>query len=212
VAFGPAAATPHLRPVSERHITGIATKYDYRDAEDRAQMLRDWADGEEEQYEIADVAGSTPSCMKQKALTRSTHALSTRGKTGETQALIKAALELEQISATMQRPEYPDDVREQLGDTNPALPAALVVFAEHDAIEAHFEDEAQSWGEATPEPNLILPLNAFDPESVQSTFHTLAVVCQTLAAANRLIDLMPGNEKWVTESEEDDDSSGGDRS
>jgi hypothetical protein len=112
----------------------------------------------------------------------------------------------------MQRPECRDDVREQLGDTNPPLPAALVVFAEHDAIEAHFEDEAQSWGEATPEPNLILPLNAFDPESVQSAFHTLAVVCQTLAAANRLIDLMPGNEKWVTESEEDDESSCGDRS
>ena len=186
--------------------------YDYRNAEDRVQMLRDWADGEEEQYEIADVAGSTPSCMKQKVLTRSVHALSTRGKTGETRALIKAALELERISATMQRPEYPDDVREQLGDTNPPLPAALVVFAEHDAIEAHFEDEPQSWGEARPEPNLILPLNAFDPESIQSAFHTLAVVCQTLAAANRLIDLMPGNEKWVTESEEDDESSGGDRS
>jgi hypothetical protein len=204
-------------PVTFYHLfTGALNRwvnvYDYRNAEDRAQMLRDWADGEEEQYEIADVAGSTPPCMKQKTLTRSMHALSTRGKTGETQALIEAALELERISATLQRPEYTDDMREQLGDTNPPLPAALVVFAEHDAIEAHFEDEAQSWGEATPEPNLILPLNAFDPESVQSAFHTLAVVCQTLAAANRLIDLMPGNEKWVTESEEDDESSGGDRS
>ena len=97
--------------------------------------------------------------------------MSTRGKTGEAQALIKGALELEQISATVQRPEYSDDMREQLMDTNPPLPAALVVFAEHDAIEAHFEDESQSWGEATPEPNLILPLNAFDPESVQSAFH-----------------------------------------
>ena len=58
--------------------------------------------------------------------------------------------------------------------TESAPTAALVVFAEHDAIESHFEDEAQSWGEATPEPNLILPLNAFDPESIQSTFHTLA--------------------------------------
>ena len=89
--------------------------------------------------------------------------MSTRGKTGETQALIKAALELEQISATMQRPEYPDDVREQLMDTNSPLPAALVVFAENDSIEAQFEDESQSWGEAASEPNLILPLSAFKP-------------------------------------------------
>ena len=34
-------------------------------------------------------------------------------------------------------------------DTNSPLPAALVVFAENDSIEAHFEDESQSWGEAT---------------------------------------------------------------
>jgi hypothetical protein len=190
-----------------------ARVYDFRDAEDRVEMLREWAEGEEEQYEIADVAGSTPPCMKQKALTvRGLYALSTRGKTGEAQALIKGALELEQISAAMQRPEYTDDTREQLMDTNPPLPAALVVFAEHDVIEAHFEDEAQSWGEATPEPNLILPLNVFDPESVQSAFHTLAVMCQTLAAASRLIDLMPGNDKWVTDSEASHGSSSGDRS
>jgi len=43
--------------------------------------------------------------------------------------------------------------------------------------------------------------NAFDPESIQSAFHTLAVVRQTLAAASRLIDLMPGNQKWVADSE-----------
>ena len=204
-------------PVTFYHLfTGALNRwvnvYDYRNAEDRVQMLRDWADGEEEQYEIADVAGSTPSCMKQKALTRSVHALSTRGKTGETQALIKAALELEQISATMQRPEYPDDVREQLMDTNSPLPAALVVFAENDSIEAQFEDESQSWGEAASEPNLILPLSAFDLKSIRSAFHTLAIVCRTLAAASRLIDLMPGNEKWVTDPEEGHGSASGNRS
>ena len=187
--------------------------YDHRDAEDRVEMLREWAEGEEEQYEIADVARSTPSCMKQKALTaRGLQALSTQGKTGEAQALIKGVLELEQISAAVQRPGYTDDMREQLMDTNPPLPAALVVFAEHDAVEAHFEDESQAFGEATPEPNLILPLNVFDLQSVQSTFHSLAVVCQTLAAASRLIDLMPGNEKWVTDSEASHGSSSGDRS
>src|SRR6266567_7334901 len=38
--------------------------YEYRDAEDRVEMLREWAEGDEEQYEIADVAGSVPDCMK----------------------------------------------------------------------------------------------------------------------------------------------------
>ena len=208
---------PRLPVTFYRLFTGAVGRwariYDFRDAEDRVQMLRDWAEGEEEQYEIADVAGSTPPCMKQDALTvRGLGGLTTRVMDGEAQALIKGALELERISVEVQRPEYTDDIREQLADTNPPLPAALVVFAENDAIEVHFEDESQTFAEATPEPNLILPLNAFDPESVQSAFHMLAVVCQTLAAASRLIDLMPGNEKWVTDSEANHGRSSGDRS
>jgi hypothetical protein len=42
--------------------------YDQRDAEDRVEMLREWAEGEEEQYEIADVAGSVPACLSRKPL------------------------------------------------------------------------------------------------------------------------------------------------
>jgi hypothetical protein len=121
--------------------------YDHRDAEDRVQMLREWAEGEE----------------------------------GETiKALIAGALELERASALVRRPEFTDDLREQPMDAHSPLPAALVVFAENDAIEAHFEDESQSWGEASSEPNLILPLSAFDPQSIQLAFHTLAVVCRTV--------------------------------
>ena len=208
---------PRLAVTFYRLFTGAIGRwtriYDFRDAEDRVQMLRDWAEGEEEQYEIADVAGSTPSCMKRDAFTvRGQDELKTLVRNGEAQALIKGALELERASAEVARPECTDDIREQLADTDPPLPAALVVFAENDAIEAHFEDESQTFAEATPEPNLILPLNAFDPKSVRSAFHTLAVVCQSLAAASRLIDLMPGNEKWVTDSEADHGSSSGDRS
>jgi hypothetical protein len=187
--------------------------YDYRDAEDRVQMLREWAEGEEEQYEIADVAASTPAYMKQKPLRLGTvRRMATQAKGVGVKALLAAALELERISASVPHPEVTDEMREQLMDANSALPAALVVFAENDAIEAHFEDESQSWGEASSEPNLILPLSAFDSESIRSAFHILAVVCRTLAAATRLIDLMPGNEKWVTDSEEGHASSSGNRS
>jgi len=186
--------------------------YDYRDAKDRVEMLREWAEGEEEQYEIADVAASTPACMKQKPLgMRSLYRMRARTKGKQAQGLIAAMLDLERISASVQHPEFTDDMREQLMDTNPPLPAILVVFSENDAVEAQFEDESQSWGEASSEPNLILPLNAFDPASIRSAFHILAVVCRTLAAASRLIDLMPGNEKWVTDSEERHGSASGNR-
>jgi hypothetical protein len=45
-----------------------AKAYDFRDAEERVDMLREWAEGEEGQYEIPDVAGSVPACMKRKPL------------------------------------------------------------------------------------------------------------------------------------------------
>ena len=198
---------PRLPATFYRVFTGALNRwirtYDHLDAEDRVEMLREWAEGEEEQYEIADVAASTPACMKQKPLSLKSFCrmeAQTKGKGAK--ALITAALDLEQVSASMRRPKFSDDMREQLMDANSPLPAILVVFSENDAIEALFEDDSQSWGEASSEPNLILPLSALNPESIQSALHILGVVCQTLAAASRLIDLMPGNEKWVTESEQ----------
>jgi hypothetical protein len=151
--------------------------------------------------------------MKQKPLSLRNLCRIGKQARGETiKALIAGALALGRTSALVRRPEFTDDLREQLMDANSPLPAALVVFAENDSVEAHFEDESQSWGEAQSEPNLILPLSAFDPGSIRSAFHTLAAVCRTLAVASRLIDLMPGNEKWVTESEESHGRAGGHRS
>jgi len=49
--------------------------------------------------------------------------------------------------------------------------------------------------EASPEPNLIVPLNASDSSTVKIAFVTVAVAWKTLTAATRLIDLMSGNER-----------------
>jgi hypothetical protein len=173
--------------------------YDYRDAEDHVEMLREWAEGEEEQYEIADVAASTPACMKQKPLSSgSLRQIGKRVKENKARAIIKATLELERVSERAKRPLLTDDVGEQFADSNPPLPSVLVVFSETDAIEAHFDDESQNMTEASPEPNLIIPLNAFDHTTVKMAFTTVAAACKTLEAATRLIDLMPGNEEYET--------------
>jgi hypothetical protein len=175
-------------------------------------MLREWAEGEEEQYEIANVAGTVPVCVRRKALSfESLRRLGGQARSGEARALIAAALELHRASEKVKRPEFTDEIREQLGDSNPPLRSALVVFAQNDGVEGQFDDESQSMMECTPEPNLIIPLNAFDHDSVQAAFTTVAVVCETLEAACRLIDLMPGNEKWVTYSEVQHGSASGDR-
>jgi hypothetical protein len=186
--------------------------YDRRDAEDRVDMLREWAEEEEEQYEIADVAASVPACMKREALgLTELQRLGAQAGSSEARAVIRAVLDLQRISKTAKRPDLTGEIREQLHDCNPPLPAALVVFAENDAVEGQFDDESQNMMECPPEPNMVIPVSAFDPGSVQSAFAALATVCRTLEAACRVIDLMPGNEKWVRDSEAQHGSSSRDR-
>jgi hypothetical protein len=171
--------------------------YDYRDAEDHVEMLRECAEGEEDQYEIADVAAATPACMKQKVLSsKSLRQIVMRLNESKARAIMKATLELQRTSHRAKRPPFTEDVGEQLSDSNPPLPSMLVVFSEADAIEAHFDDESENMAEASPEPNLIIPLNAFDHTTVKMAFYTVAAACNTLQAATRLIDLMPGNERF----------------
>ena len=86
---------------------------------------------------------------------------------------------------------------EQLMDSNPPLPCLLAAFSPDDAVAGCFDDEAETALETTPQPNLIIPLKLTEPASVRQGFRTLGVVCETLAAASRLVDLMPGNDDGV---------------
>ena len=176
--------------------------YDYTDARERVSMWREWVEGEPdaEQYEIPEVEKCIPLCMKRRPLSRERlRAARGRVERREARNLLQAVLELRDISEGATRPTLADDVREELCDTNPPLPTLLAVFAEGDAIEACFDDEGQTALEAEPEPSVIIPLNAHEPQSVRQAFHTFGMVCDTLAAASRIIDRMPGNERWVIE-------------
>jgi hypothetical protein len=51
--------------------------------------------------------------------------------------------------------------------------------------------------EVTPEPNLIIPFDPANKESVRDAFQVFGVACGTIATASRLIDFMPGNDKWI---------------
>jgi hypothetical protein len=179
--------------------------YDYHDAEERVDMLREWYEGEEdpEQYEVPDIAGCTPKCLKEPAL--SVHQLKelVRGiRDPEVQALIRGLLELRRVSSRANRPDFTDDMGEQLMDANPPLPCLLAAFTQGDAVVGCFDDEAQTAMETTPHPNLIIPVQLSNPSNVRQGFRTLGVACETLAAASRLIDLMPGNDDGVITREE----------
>jgi hypothetical protein len=111
--------------------------------------------------------------------------------------LITSLLELCRISRQAKRQQFTDDMGDQLMDSNPPLPCLLAAFSSGDAVVGCFDDEGETAMEVTPQPNLIIPLRLSDPASVRRGFRTLGVVCNTLAAATRLMDLMPGNEEGV---------------
>jgi hypothetical protein len=174
--------------------------YDYRDAEERAETLREWAaqEPDADQYELPDVAGSIPPCMRQEALDEGELAhVKDRISDPIAKKLVDAAVALDRVSRQADRPELDDDIGQELSDCNPPLPCLLAIFAEADAISGSFDEEAQGMMEVEPEPNVIIPFNPTDTESVQRTFHMFGVACQTIAAASRLIDLMLGNDQWI---------------
>jgi len=176
--------------------------YDYRDAEERVAMLHEWVEGEadEDQYEIPNVEGCIPPSLKQRPLSnRSLGRIRSQAKGENVKAILDGVLDLERISEQAKRSELTDEMREEMSDMNPPLPGLLAVFRPEDAIEGCFDEEAQTMTELPPEPSVIIPLIADQQPSVQEAFHTLRIVCETLATASRLIDRMPGNEQWVVQ-------------
>jgi len=209
VTFGPTLELlekvhPHLPATFFHLFVGALNRwtrvYDFRDAEERAETLREWAaqEADADQYEIPDVQGSIPPCMRQTALDEGELAcLKAKINDPLTAKLVEAAINLDRLSAQAKRPELGDDIGQQLSDCNPPLPCLLAVFAEGDPVAAAFDEEAQGMLEVTPEPNLIIPFDPANMESVRDAFHVFGVACDTIAAASKVIDLMPGNDKWV---------------
>jgi hypothetical protein len=195
---------PYLPATFYSHFAGALKRwvrvYDYHDAEERVEMLREWYEGEEnaEQYELPDVEGCTPKSFTQRPLSIcGLKKINEEVRDLRVRALITGLLELCRVSRQAKRPEFTEDMGEQLMDSNPALPCLLAAFSSGDAVVGCFDEEGETALEVTPQPNVIIPIKLRDARSVRDGFRTVAVVCRTLAAASRLIDLMPGNEQGV---------------
>lgn len=167
--------------------------YDYRDALEYVERLRDWysADPDAGEVEIPDVDASVPASVLRKPLSRRDMRRVLPGCPAEIQKWMEQAVALERVSARVTRPQMPEPAQEELSDCNAPLPCLLVVFSRRDNIEACFDTEAESMMEVPPEPNLIIPINALDISSVCSAFATLATICETLSAASKLIASLP---------------------
>lgn len=191
-------AHPRLPPTFIHLVTGALNRwvrvYDHRDARERIEMLRDWysADREFESFELPDVDGSVPNSLSERPLRpfELRRLLPTCG--AQVQDWMQRAIAAESLSKGKARPIMTEEMEEELGDRNPPLPSLLAVFRSGDGIEACFDDEAQGMMEVSPEPNLIIPLDATNPAKVRRAFQILRAACLTLAKIAELVELLPG--------------------
>lgn len=176
--------------------------YDYRDALDRLERMREWYEGdpEAEQMELPNVDAAIPESARRRPLgSRALETVLDGCRSRQVQALVRKAEELGRASRSAERPVVSDEQRGSLMDCAEPVPALVAVFEERDAIEGAFDEEAQGMLEVTPEPNLIIPFDGKRVASVASAFDCLAALCRTLTRASELISLMPGNRRGGNE-------------
>jgi hypothetical protein len=171
--------------------------YDYRDALERVEQLREWyeADPEGETVELPTVDTAIPDFLRRKwnpLKERFVEHLAGQVRNRDVRALLEGVIELNHISLEGKRPDIGERAQARLMDANPPVPALVAVFEKHDAIEGCFDEECQGMLECPPEPNVILPFRVEDRKSVREAFRSLAVICNMLRQAARLITLMMG--------------------
>ena len=172
--------------------------YDYRDALDRVERLRDWYDSDPEcdDVELPDIEGCLPKSVKRKPLSRrSLVVMTTEIKNPLARQLIEQAIELDRVSRCRERPEIDNETSELLNDCGEPVPALLAVFERSDPVEGCFDEDCQTMLEVTPSPNFIIPFNGEASEGVLDAFAILATACETLSSASRLMTIMPGNDR-----------------
>src|SRR6202035_5470997 len=85
----------------------------------------------------------------------------------ELRVLFSGLAELGSISEQAKRPEFTEDMGEQLMDSNPALPCLLAAFSPGDAVVGCFDDEAQT---------------AIDPTSSSPSDSPIRLLCGKVSA------------------------------
>jgi hypothetical protein len=118
--------------------------YDYRDALERVEMLREWyeADPEGETVELPAVEAAVPACLRRAGHSlkeRFLRRLIPRVHNKRARALIADVVELSRMSRQGKRPDVGEPAEAQLADSNPPVPALVAVFNRHDAIEGCFD-------------------------------------------------------------------------
>jgi hypothetical protein len=167
--------------------------YNHDDALMYEERMRDYAAEDEEenrgQYEFPDVEKALPECIR-KTLKRESPDWKARDRdllrsfrNGKFRSWLErlrriqrlARLPLKQSREYLELGYYDD----------PPLPALLIVFKEHDAVTACFDEEGQYMMEGTAEPTLCVVFSPCQPEEVR---HAMRIVDRFVALIGSCIN------------------------
>jgi hypothetical protein len=181
--------------------------YDDWDARSRIEQMTELAEGEDDpdSYEIPNLEQDLPDCLKAPTATESLPSLASFARPEEAwlRELVQTAIELERGSQSIEQPKLDEEWLEQERSNHALdspLPAILLYFRPGDAIMACFDDECEYWGQETPEPNLIIPLQPEEPESVRLAFAVLRTLLRVLVLTVRIKTIIDKREKQICDS------------
>ena len=107
------------------------------------------------------------------------------------------------MSQLLEPPEVDQDLLQRERDFHSLgmpVPTVLLYFRAGDAVMACFDDECEFWGQETPEPNLIIPLRADDPDSVRQALAAVETLMRVLVLAVRINNIIEAREKPTCDS------------
>lgn len=148
--------------------------YDYLDARSLVENMRmmQEEDCEGDQYEVPDVEAAIPVYLREDLL-QPVDGKSLLDKYAGSQfcSWIQRLFEIDRLSLLSST----CDMRESIGEyyDQPALPSLLLVFREQDEIEGCFDEEAQTWPEATSEPCFAALFDPADAVKAADALHSL---------------------------------------
>ena len=181
--------------------------YDDWDARYRIEQMTEWAEGEDdpESYEIPNLEQDLPHCLKVQTATEPLPSLASFFPPEESwlRELIQNTMELDRVSHSIERPKLDEEWLERERSNHALdspLPFIVLYFRPGDAVMACFDDECEYWGQETPEPNLIIPLQAQDPESVRQAFAVLQALLRVLVLTVRIKTIIEEREKQTCDS------------
>ena len=167
--------------------------YDDWDARNRIEQMTDWAEGEDDadSYEIPKLEQDLPECLKAQTATDSLPSLASFPTPKEPwlRELVQTTIELDRVSHSIEQPQLDEEWLERERSNHALdmpLPSILLYFRPGDAVMACFDDECEYWGQETPEPNLIIPLQPEDPRSVRQALTALKTLMRVLVLTVRI--------------------------